>query len=54
MKKYKCIRCKSTKIERRLSGDTFCKKCGQRFKINGELIPSSDRRKFKNNKEIII
>ena len=46
------------KIDDRLNGDTFCKRCGQRYKANGDLIPSTDRRqiikKCKLNKETII
>jgi hypothetical protein len=43
-KKAKCPRCGSQRIDERLGGDKFCKRCGQRWAANGLLTPSFDRR----------
>ena len=41
----RCKRCGSKRTGSRLDGSTYCKRCGQRYEINGDLIPSADRRK---------
>ncbi|MBN1282990.1 MAG: hypothetical protein JXA24_04375 [Proteobacteria bacterium] len=42
--KHRCPRCKSSRLQRRLDGSSFCKRCGQRVASDGRLIPSADRR----------
>ena len=39
-----CPRCKSKRLQKRLDGSSFCKRCGQRVSSDGRLIPSADRR----------
>ena len=47
----KCPRCNGKKINWRLDGARWCKKCGQRITAAGEMIPSFDRRVFGEDKD---
>jgi len=42
-----CPRCKSKRLELRLDASRYCMRCGMRWKANGELVPSFDRRTLK-------
>lgn len=49
--KIKCPRCRSSRVDKRLSGAKYCKRCGQRWHKHGLLIPSFDRRKGADKKK---
>jgi hypothetical protein len=50
-KKLKCPRCASARLDERLGGQKYCKRCGQRWKANGLIVPSFDRRTLKGGEE---
>ena len=49
-KHWSCKRCGSKKFNLTIDRSKWCKNCGQRFEINGGLIPSFDRRTLKEQK----
>jgi len=49
--KSKCPRCGSRRLDERLGGQRFCKRCGQRWKANGLIVPSFDRRTLKGEEQ---
>lgn len=47
-----CPRCGSIRLNKRLSGENYCERCGQRWTKDGIIIQSFDKRKISDKSRI--
>jgi ribosomal protein L37AE/L43A len=51
-KKQPCPRCNSARLSKRLSGENYCERCGQRWTKDGIIIQSFDKRKISDKSRV--